>query len=128
MKLNTTDPKSLGGRMFLLKDKSVDDDQYVVEEVSSSNWHAPILQGLGADEEDLIGGEVDMQDDVFIEDDPDMVPASSLLGILGRILHQRKCSRITSKKFGDYVQGCSLRRSSQSGSQSLFSPKETSIL
>ncbi|KAK1604438.1 hypothetical protein QYE76_028111 [Lolium multiflorum] len=74
-----THPKSLGGRMLLLKDKPADGDQYVVEEVSSSNWHAPILEGLGADEEDLIGGEVDMEDDVFIEDDPDEVPAAEPL-------------------------------------------------
>ncbi|KAM0850912.1 hypothetical protein ACQ4PT_052787 [Festuca glaucescens] len=91
--------KSLGGRMLLLKDKLADGDQYMVEEVSSSNWHAPILEGLGADEEDLIGGEADMEDDVFIVDDPDEVPAAKPMPwwLLARYLGQISPSAETLK-------------------------------
>jgi cytochrome c len=58
----------------LLEGKPVGSDQYVVEEVSSSNWDPPAREGLGADEEELLVGEVDMEDDAFIEEDPDEVP------------------------------------------------------
>ncbi|KAM0856184.1 hypothetical protein ACQ4PT_049282 [Festuca glaucescens] len=65
-----THPKSLGRRPLLLKERSVDEDRFEVEELSSSNWHPPKLEGLGVDEEDLRGGEVDMEDDAFVEEDP----------------------------------------------------------
>jgi hypothetical protein len=61
----------------LLEGNKTISDGYVVEEVSSSNWHAPAREGLGADEEDLLVGEVDMEDDAFVEEEPDEVPAPS---------------------------------------------------
>ncbi|KAM0835434.1 hypothetical protein ACQ4PT_062926 [Festuca glaucescens] len=70
-----TRPKSSGGGLLLLEDKPPAGVEYVVEEISSSNWHPPVLEGLGADEEELLGGEVDMEDDVFVEEDPDEEPA-----------------------------------------------------
>jgi hypothetical protein len=58
----------------MLEENKGHEVRYEVEEVSSSNWHGPALEGLGADEEDLIGGEVDMEDDAFVEEDPDERP------------------------------------------------------
>ncbi|KAK1643739.1 hypothetical protein QYE76_061544 [Lolium multiflorum] len=69
-----TRPKLFSRRALLLEGKLVGSDQYVVEEVSSSNWDPPAREGLGADEEELLVGEVDMEDDAFIEEDPDEVP------------------------------------------------------
>jgi hypothetical protein len=68
-----THPKSLVRRSLLLRERSEDIDRFEVEELSSSNWHPPKLDGLGADEEDLRGGEVDMEDDAFVEEDPEDV-------------------------------------------------------
>ncbi|KAM0890670.1 hypothetical protein ACQ4PT_026884 [Festuca glaucescens] len=85
-----THPKSLGRRPLLLKERPVDDDRFEVEELSSSNWHAPKLEGLGADEEDLRGGEVDMEDDAFVDEDPEeeqeQVPAPVPWRLLARYL------------------------------------------
>ncbi|KAM0929264.1 hypothetical protein ACQ4PT_001709 [Festuca glaucescens] len=67
--------KSARGRALLLRGIPVGSDRYVVEEVSSSNWQPPAMEGLGADEEDLLVGEVDMEDDAFVEEDPDETPA-----------------------------------------------------
>jgi hypothetical protein len=61
-----TRPKSAGRRLLMLEENKGHEVRYEVEEVSSSNWHGPALEGLGADEEDLIGGEVDMEDDAFV--------------------------------------------------------------
>ncbi|KAM0855163.1 hypothetical protein ACQ4PT_049959 [Festuca glaucescens] len=66
--------KPFSRRALLLEGKPVGSDQYVVEEVSSSNWHPPAREGLGVDEEELLVGEVDMEDDAFIEEEPDKAP------------------------------------------------------
>ncbi|KAM0838444.1 hypothetical protein ACQ4PT_060971 [Festuca glaucescens] len=73
-----TCPKSARGRPLLLEGRRMGSARYVVEEVSFSNWHPPALEGLGVDEEDLLVGEVDMEDDVFVEEDPDVAPAQPL--------------------------------------------------
>ncbi|KAM0848528.1 hypothetical protein ACQ4PT_054332 [Festuca glaucescens] len=70
-----TRPKSARRHPLLLEGGLRRSDHYVVEEVSSSNWHPPALEGLGADEEDLLVGDVDMEDDVFVEEEPDETPA-----------------------------------------------------
>ncbi|KAK1685924.1 hypothetical protein QYE76_046772 [Lolium multiflorum] len=72
-----TRPKSSRGRLLLLEGRRAGSARYVVEEVSSSNWHPPVLEGLGAEEEELLVGEVDMEDDVFVEES-DVEPAKPL--------------------------------------------------
>ncbi|KAM0857600.1 hypothetical protein ACQ4PT_048371 [Festuca glaucescens] len=70
-----THPKPFSGRALLLEGNPVGSaDRYVVEEISSSNWHPPAMEGLGGDEEDLLVGEVDMEDDAFVEEEPDEAP------------------------------------------------------
>jgi hypothetical protein len=66
---------------------------------NSSNWQAPKLEGLGAkleglgaDEDDLRAEEADMEDDAFMEDDPDKasppppVPWRLMARYLGQLL------------------------------------------
>ena len=40
-----------------------------MEEISSSNWQPPLAEGLGAGDEEMMGREVDMEDDIFVEED-----------------------------------------------------------
>ncbi|KAM0901411.1 hypothetical protein ACQ4PT_019967 [Festuca glaucescens] len=99
-----THPKSSGGGMLLLEDKPPAGVEYVVEEISSSNWHPPVFEGLGADEEELLGGEVDMEDDVFVEEDPDEEPAPPpvpwrlMSRYLGRIAPSAETLKVHFKK------------------------------
>jgi hypothetical protein len=83
----------------MLKETPVVVDRYEVEEVSSSNWHVPNREGLGEDEEDLLVGEVDMEDDAFVEEDPDESPPAAPVPwrLLARYLGQNSPSAETLK-------------------------------
>ncbi|KAM0847292.1 hypothetical protein ACQ4PT_055111 [Festuca glaucescens] len=94
-----TRQKPRSGRALLLEGNKAFSDGYVVEEVSSSNWHAPAREGLGADEDDLLVGEVDMEDDAFVEEEPyvDPAPAPAPWRLMERYLGQTSPSAETLK-------------------------------
>jgi hypothetical protein len=68
-------PKLFGRRALLLEGNVR--PEYKIEAVRSSNCQAPTLEGLVADEEKLVTGKVEMDNDVLLEDEPDESPAPS---------------------------------------------------